>query len=364
MSPRAHCRSQRRSARTSPSGCKLGAVGPRIQYARSSDGVSIAYWTLGSGAPLLHLPWGTLSHCQGEWRLEGCRLWYERLAQRNTVIRYDPRGFGMSDPMSGPVSIDDLVKDVEAVVDSLGLNQVALLAAGESGNTALAYAAKRPDRLCRLVLWCCYARPSDREKSPGYQATTALVDQDPVIFSETVSRIVLGWSAGEEARALAAAIRAVDLVSLRLLLDTFHSFDASRMLPMITAPTLVMHRRGWRNPGLDAARVLAAGIPNARMLVLEGKSGLPYAGDMEAAAAAVEAYLGDPCAAGLPAGLSEREAEVLRFVAAGRSNREIGEELSISLNTVDRHVSNILTKIGAANRAEAAAFAVRQGLAD
>jgi DNA-binding NarL/FixJ family response regulator len=67
--------------------------------------------------------------------------------------------------------------------------------------------------------------------------------------------------------------------------------------------------------------------------------------------------------AGLPAGLSEREAEVIRLVAAGRSNREIGEALSISLNTVDRHVSNILTKIGASNRAEAASFAVRHGLA-
>jgi DNA-binding NarL/FixJ family response regulator len=90
---------------------------------------------------------------------------------------------------------------------------------------------------------------------------------------------------------------------------------------------------------------------------------MPYVGDMEMAVAAVEAYLAEPSAAGLPAGLSEREAEVLRLVAAGCSNRQIGEELSISLNTVDRHVSNILTKVGAANRAEAASFAVRNGLA-
>jgi DNA-binding CsgD family transcriptional regulator len=268
----------------------------------------------------------------------------------------------MSNPMGDSVSVDDLVKDMEAVVATLGLKQVALLAAGESGNTAIAYAAKHTDGVSRLVLWCCYARPSDREKSPGYQATTALIDQDPVIFSETVSRIVLGWSAGEQARSLAAAIRGVNMVSLRLLFDAFHSFDALRLLPMITAPTLVMHRRGWRNPGLDAARVLAAGIPNARMLVLEGASGMPYVGDMEAAAAAVEAYLGES-APELPAGLSEREAEVLRLVAAGRSNREIGDELSISANTVDRHVSNILTKIGASNRAEAASFAVRHKLA-
>jgi DNA-binding CsgD family transcriptional regulator len=264
--------------------------------------------------------------------------------------------------MSGPVSIDDLVKDIEAVVAALGLKKVALLAAGESGNIAIAYAAKHTVGVSRLVLWCCYARPSDREKSPGYQATTTLVEQDPVIFSETISRIIVGWSAGEQAQKLAAGIRGIDPVSMKALLDTFRSFDASALLPMITAPTLVMQRRGWRNPGLDAARVLAAGIPNARLLVLEGDSGLPYIGNMEAAVSAVEAYLGES-APELPAGLSEREAEVLRLVAAGRSNREIGEELSISANTVDRHVSNILTKIGASNRAEAASFAVRHKLA-
>jgi DNA-binding CsgD family transcriptional regulator len=325
--------------------------------------VSIAFWATGQGPPLLHLPWGTLSHCQGELRLEGCRRWYERLAGLRTVIRYDPRGCGMSDPMTGPPSVDELVLDVEAVVAALNLKQPSLLAVGESGNTAIAYAAKHSDELSRLVLWCCYARPSDREQSPGYQATTALVDQDPVIFSETVSRIVLGWSAGEEAQALAAGIRGVNPVSLKLLLDTFQRFDLSPLLPMIKAPTLVVHRRGWRNPGLDAARVLAAGIPKSRMLVLEGDSGVPYGGDMEEAAAVVEGFLGEATTAVLPAGLSRREVEVLKLVAAGRSNREIGDELSISLNTVDRHVSNIRTKIGAANRAEAASFAVRHGLA-
>lgn len=335
---------------------------PQIRYARTSDGVNIAYWAMGEGPPLLHLPWGTLSHCQGEWRLAGSRSWYERLVQRSSLIRYDPRGCGMSDPMGDSLSVDDLVKDMEALVAALGLKQVALLAAGESGNTAMAYAVKHPDRVSRLILWCCYAGHSDRHKSLGYQATASLVDQDPVIFSETVSRIVLGWSAGEPARKMAAGIRGIDPASVKALLDTFHSFDTSRLLPMVSTPTLVIHRRGWRNPGLDAARVLAAGIPNARLLVLEGESGLPYVGDMEAAASAVEAYLGESTPE-LPAGLSEREAAVLGLVAVGRSNREIGEALSISANTVDRHVSNILTKIGASNRAEAAAFAVRHKLA-
>jgi DNA-binding CsgD family transcriptional regulator/pimeloyl-ACP methyl ester carboxylesterase len=269
----------------------------------------------------------------------------------------------MSDPIDGPLSIDDLVTDIEAVVTALGVERIAALAVGESGNTVIAYAVKHPDRLSRLVLWCCYARPSDRDSSPGYQATTALVGHDPAIFSETVSRIVLGWSSENEARPLAAGIRAVNPVSLRLFFDTFHNFDVTRLLPNVTAPTLVMHRRGWQNPGLDAARVLTGGIPNARMLVLEGASGLPYAGDMELAAAAVDEHLAPTSTASPGARLTGREATVLGLVAVGKSNLEISAELFLSLRTVERHITHVYRKIGARNRAEATAYAINHRLA-
>jgi DNA-binding CsgD family transcriptional regulator len=147
-----------------------------------------------------------------------------------------------------------------------------------------------------------------------------------------------------------------------LLLETFHGFDASALLPTIIAPTLVIHRRGYRFPGPEAARFLAAEIPDARMLVLEGESGPPFAGDMETAAAAVEAYLGESSAAGLPAGLSRREAEVLGLLAAGKSNLEISYELILSLRTVERHITNVYGKLGVRNRAEATAYACSHGL--
>ncbi|MBE0608979.1 MAG: helix-turn-helix transcriptional regulator [Dehalococcoidia bacterium] len=72
----------------------------------------------------------------------------------------------------------------------------------------------------------------------------------------------------------------------------------------------------------------------------------------------------DGPAAAYPDGLSEREVEVLRLIAAGRSNAEIAEGLFISPHTVGRHVSNIFGKLGIANRADAAAWAVRNGLAE
>ncbi len=81
---------------------------PRIQYAQTSDGVSIAFWTLGEGMPLVHFPPG-YSHIQLEWQLPECRRWYERLAQKRKVVRADPRGFGLSERNVVDFTLDALV---------------------------------------------------------------------------------------------------------------------------------------------------------------------------------------------------------------------------------------------------------------
>jgi DNA-binding CsgD family transcriptional regulator len=138
-------------------------------------------------------------------------------------------------------------------------------------------------------------------------------------------------------------------------------FDVTHLLPQVRSPTLVLHRRELPRPDTAAACGLASRIPDARLVLLEGSSIAPYAGDTDAMLSAVDEFLGKGEAH--PDGLSGREVEVLCLVAAGKHNREIAAELFISTNTVDRHVSNILTKTGAANRAEAAAYAARRGLA-
>ena len=89
---------------------------PRIQYAKTSDGVNIDYWTLGEGTPLVHM--AELSHIQLEWRLHPGR-WYERLSEKRMVIRYDGRGMGLSDRDVPDYSLDALVLDLETVVDRL-----------------------------------------------------------------------------------------------------------------------------------------------------------------------------------------------------------------------------------------------------
>ncbi|MCH7812142.1 MAG: hypothetical protein IH958_05885, partial [Chloroflexi bacterium] len=90
---------------------------PRIQYAKTEDGVSIAYWTMGEGRPFVYMPDIPFSHIQLEWQSRGTRRWYERLAERRRLVRYDGRGIGLSEREVTDFSLNAQVLDLEAVVD-------------------------------------------------------------------------------------------------------------------------------------------------------------------------------------------------------------------------------------------------------
>ena len=87
---------------------------PRIQYAQTANGVSIAYWTLGDGMPLVHMPL-QVSHVQLEWQMPECRRWYERLAEKRRLVRYDASGMGLSQRDVSDYSMDGMMLELEAV---------------------------------------------------------------------------------------------------------------------------------------------------------------------------------------------------------------------------------------------------------
>jgi DNA-binding NarL/FixJ family response regulator len=130
----------------------------------------------------------------------------------------------------------------------------------------------------------------------------------------------------------------------------------------LETPTLVLHARQFSPVPVDEARKLAAAIAGAQLVITDGTG---Y-GDPAQGLKAIDTFLAslpsDVVQAAALSGLSGREGEVLRLIAAGRSNSEIAEELVISYNTVIRHVSNIYAKLGASNRAEAVDFAHRNHL--
>ena len=98
---------------------------PPIQYARTDDGVNIAYWTLGEGPPLLHLP-PSISNIQQEWDIPPIRSWYERVARHHTLIRFDRRGCGLSDRHVARLDHGSAALDSLAVLDALALDHAPL----------------------------------------------------------------------------------------------------------------------------------------------------------------------------------------------------------------------------------------------
>ena len=107
---------------------------PRIQYAKTKDGVSIAYWTMGEGTPLLLASPLLWSHIALEWEIPDLPRWYERLAYRRMLVRYDYRGHGMSERNVEDFSLDALVSDLEAVISRLALDRVDLVGFGSPGH--------------------------------------------------------------------------------------------------------------------------------------------------------------------------------------------------------------------------------------
>jgi class 3 adenylate cyclase len=275
---------------------------PSIQYAQTKDGVNIAFWTLGEGTPFVLMPASPLN--PSLLVREEARQWYERLAEKRMIVRYDNRGFGNSQRDVSDFSLDALVLDLEAVIDRLELEKTILFGYYNSGPVAVAYAAHNPDRVSHLLLWCTTARGADFYRLARSKALLELADKDWEFYTETVAHAALGWSAGERARQFAAQLReTLSPDGIRAVTDAVIQMDVADLLPQVKAPTLVLHRRELQVPEIDGVRGLAARIPDARLVLLEGDSIAPYFGDMEAVVRAIDEFLteSDPAPAPTPA---------------------------------------------------------------
>jgi DNA-binding CsgD family transcriptional regulator len=128
----------------------------------------------------------------------------------------------------------------------------------------------------------------------------------------------------------------------------------------VKAPTLVLHRKGDRNVGFEHGRAVAAGIPGARLVALEGRAHVWYVGDMESVLAPIQEFLGDRVRPPRPdSPLSRRELQVAALIAGGLSNAEVAARLRISPRTAEAHAEHIRNKLGFHSRAEIAAWAVK-----
>ena len=266
---------------------------PRIQYAQTSDGVSIAYWTFGEGTPLIQMPAGSYTMSQRAWQYPEGQRWFEGLAKQRMLIRYDNRGGGNSQREVADYSLDAHVLDLEAVVDRLDLGRFVLFGYYQSGPAAITFAARHPEQLSHLILWCTSARGTDFFGPVNY-TLGELREKDWAFYTETLALSIFGWSEGEQASRYAAELRENSTPeAITATIDSLLKADASNLLSQVQAPTLVLHRRGVNSPGTDIARALAARIPDSRLAVLEGATLVPYQEDMDAVLQAVDEFLGE-----------------------------------------------------------------------
>ncbi len=321
---------------------------PRIQYAKTSDGVSIAYWTLGEGEPpLVCMPRLPVSHLQLEWQNLEYRRMFERLAQKRCLVRYDPRGMGLSDREPLNFSLEALVLDLDAVVNRLGLERFVLYGIATSGPVAIAYAAEHPERVSNLVLWCSGLRGSDFSSSPVFQGMVALIDKDWDTFANSAARFAYGWADTESAGRFAALFRdGATPESAMAFYQALEGFDVTGLLSQVTSPTLVIHHRQVPYPGLDVSKYLASNLPDARLVVLEGSGLSGFLADHEAVATAIDEFLSegeaaaDTQAGALPEGMAVIlfadivESTALTEEMGDAAFREKARELDTSLRAI------------------------------
>ena len=235
--------------------------------------MSIAYWTLGEGEPLVYMPWIPFGHIELELQDPEHRRFCEGLARGGLLVHYDGRASGLSDRDVEDLSFAACARDLESVVEQLALDRFALWAPMATGPVAIAYAVEHPERVSRLILWCSIVRAADLSEAAQFQGLMALAEKDWDLFTETLASVIYGWSDGEKARQYAGLVReSTSSETFQATVSNLSEIDVSDLLPSVKVPTLVLHRRKMDYPSLGVARKLASQIPDARLVVLDGGS--------------------------------------------------------------------------------------------
>jgi len=239
---------------------------PPIQYAKTADGVNIAFWTLGEGPPLVILPNVFGSHVQLEWEQDDRRTAFERLAQRATVIRYDWRGMGLSQRDELGTYAEAASLDLEAVVDQLALQRFALYGTHFSGEVALSLAGSHAGRLSHLIL---SIPPFADSYFSRLAAIRPLLERDWELYTEILSRLMMGWDSSLAAQRAAWIRGSHTPSSFPSTLDPLADFSPEPLLATVQTPTLILHPlRSERESRI--ARALAGGIAGAHMVGIPG----------------------------------------------------------------------------------------------
>lgn len=303
-------------------------MAPETRYARSGE-VGIAFQVYGEGERDLVLAFPFLSHLDLIWENPLLSRFLHRLGSFARVIVFDRRGVGLSDPVPRPATLEERMDDVRAVMDAAGSDRAALLGMSEGATMCMLFAATYPERTSALVLWGAMARSTAAPDYPWAPPREAVQEaQDELIGptwgqGATIEIFSPSMAADPRAREFQARVerQAASPMRVQQLLEMFLDTDVRGALPLIQAPTLVLHRRQDQAVNYRAGRWLAEQIDGASYAELEGRDHFPWVGDSDAALAAIEEFL-----TGVrPAPVSERVLATVLFTDIVDSTRLAAE---------------------------------------
>ena len=266
----------------------------RMQYATAADGVRIAFGTAGKGSPwIVRVPSLPFVHSQLEWS-QGSEF-FDQLAENWSVVQFDPRGMGLSDRDVDDFSMEKRLLDLEAVVDRLGLERFVLHGIGWGGPLAVTYATRNPDRVSHLILDDTQARTEDFFNIPQMRVLDQLTTEWEA-FLEYLAFMIYGVGR-DEGRAVVKFLKAcVTQETVRKISQAAREDDVTALLPQVGMPALILQHTEVSKQYVESARQMAARIPNAQLVMLEG---LPVA-DLPKIVRAIGELLGTEMAASAP----------------------------------------------------------------
>ena len=257
------------------------ALEQEIRFCTASDGVQLAYATVGSGPPLVKAA-NWLNHLDHDWESPVWRHMLRELSADHRLVRYDARGNGLSDWDAEDVSFEALVRDLETVVDAVGLERFPLLGISQGCAVSIAYAARHPARVSRLVLLGGYAVGWHGRSAAEIELHRALLTlvkegwgQDNAAFRQVFTSRFLPDGTAEQMRWFNDLQKNTTSPENAVRIqEALGAIDVRDLLPRIEAPTLVLHCREDAVVPFNLGRVLATSIPGARFVPLEGRNHL------------------------------------------------------------------------------------------
>ncbi len=338
-----------------------------LRFTQVASGARIAWARSGRGPPLVRAGhW--MTHVEYDTVSALFRPWLEQLGRALTLIRYDERGCGLSGPDDVPLGLEAAVEELEVVVQASGLEQVALLGISGGAPGAIAYAARHPQRVSKLVLLGAYSHGL-MHREPSAQLLAYLeaqyrlmelgwgVQHAPVQQFITATMIPDGTpeqvaALNEQQRRSCDGQRAAAFMRSRVALDV------RAELPGVKCPTLVLHAEGDCAVPVELGRELAAAIAGARFETLHTRNHVPLAGEpaFDRFCEAVTAFVGLQPAT-VHAGFTPRERELLALVSKGLDNLQIAATLGLAEKTVRNALSALYTRLGVEGRSHAVARA-------